>query len=1171
MTGDDVFQFEGFTLDLRRGALRKGQEQIELRPKSFSLLCYLVAHAGRLVPKDELIRAIWPDVTATDESLTRCVSDVRLALQDQGQRIIRTVPRRGYLFDAAVSRGADAAMPQPAGTRARAETGIGLTPPAPPLAAPDPAPSAGGGVATAGPAGGASDGTAPEPPRPERRQLTVLSCELDGLAALSTRLDPEDLQEVTAACHRRCAEIVERHMGHVAHYGGDGILAYFGYAQANEYDAERAVRAGLELAAALPALALPRLAPGADVSLAARIGVATGMVVIGDRAANGAGAEQAVIGATPNLAARLQALADPGAVVITAETRSLTGGLFDYRDLGAVALPGFAAAVPAWQVLGESDAESRFEALRATTTPLVGREEEVGLLQRRWQQARAGEGGVVLLSGEPGIGKSRIAESLIAQLAGQPHTLLRWLCTPHHQDSALFPAITQLERAAGFQREDSAAQRLDKLEALLATASDDPRGAAPLLADLLSVPADGRYPASDLTPQKRKEKTQQALLAMVEGLAARRPLLMLCEDVHWIDPTTREVLDLLVDRVPALRILLVVTFRPEFKAPWIGLPQVTLLSLSRLPPRRRVEMIGHLTRGKMLPADIVDQISSRTDGVPLFIEELTKAVVESDLLVESGGQYVATAATAPQAIPASLQESLLARLDRLASTRAVAQTAAALGRTFTHETVSAVATMPQAELETALAQLVHAELIYRRGSPPHAEYSFKHALVQEAAYGTMLRSQRQDLHAHIAAILAERFPEMRESDPETLAYHFTQGGRIAEAVPLWAAAGQHAASRTAHAEAAAHLQTALELLRQLPEDPARAGTELQLLIGLVVSLGASRGYASPEAGRALAEARAICDAMGNVAELYAVYHGIWAFLLIAGDLDGAEDMARRCMAIGEETGLAEQRIEGEGALGYILFAKGDLAAARRHLEHAAALYASHDGARLPMLGTQDSLVHILSSLLMVLLATGDDDGAIRVVNDLARHARALGRPFDLAFGLSWLAFYELLRGSYPQALSIAEEALAICREHGYPLYELVTASLRAHALGHLGKAEQVLPVAQSAIPAFQGLGMMHFTCFYEGEVAGLQLNLGDVAAARHSIDAAIAAAHRHGDRYFLPALHRRRAEILARDPDAGPDQVAAALDEAIAIAEAQGAAGFARRAAALRRPAPAAG
>jgi class 3 adenylate cyclase len=487
----------------------------------------------------------------------------------------------------------------------------------------------------------------------ERRQVTVMFSDLVGSTALSTRMDPEDLREVISAYQRCVAETVRRFDGFVAKYMGDGVLAYFGYPLAHEHDAERAVRAGLNLVEAVP-----KLTTNAGSPLQVRIGIATGLVVVGDLIGAGAAQEQAVVGETPNLAARLQALAEPGTVAIASSTRTLIGGLFEYRDLGAVAMKGFGENVPAWQVLSPSAAESRFEALRTTTTPLLGRDEEIDLLMRRWEQAKRGNGCVVLIAGEPGIGKSRIAQTVLGRLSGEAHTPLRLFCSPHQQDSALYPTITQLERAAGFRREDTAEQRLDKLEALLSQATHDLGEALPLLAALLSIPASDRYPPLDLSPQKQKEKTLKVLLAQVEGLAARQPVLMVYEDVHWSDPTTRESLDLLIDRVPTMRVLMIITFRPEFAPPWIGRSHVTLLSLSRLSPRQRAEMIMQVTRGRALPKEIADQIVDRTDGVPLFIEELTKAVVESGILTETADRYVVTGPVGPLAIPTTLHASL---------------------------------------------------------------------------------------------------------------------------------------------------------------------------------------------------------------------------------------------------------------------------------------------------------------------------------------------------------------------------------------------------------------------------------------------------------------------------------------------------------------------------------
>jgi class 3 adenylate cyclase len=462
-----------------------------------------------------------------------------------------------------------------------------------------------------------SQPAAPPEPRPrddaERRQLTVMFTDLVGSTALSTKLDPEDLRSVIGAYHKCVAQTVGRFGGFVARYMGDGVLIYFGYPQAHEDDAERAVRGGLALIEAIGKL-------GDIEPLQIRIGVGTGLVVVGDLVGSGEAQERGVVGETPNLAARLQAGATPGTIAIDPTTRRLLGGLFEYRDLGGIEAKGFASPVQAYAVVRPSMVESRFEALRTTTTPLIGRDEEIDLLLRRWDQAKRGDGCVVLVTGEPGIGKSRIAETILERLSNEPHTRLRYFCSPHHQHSALYPSITQLERAAGFRRDDTDEQRLDKLEAVLAQGTSDLSEAVPLLAELLSIPTGDRYPPPDLTPQKRKEKTLHAQVAQVEGLAARRPVLMVYEDLHWSDPTTRESLDLLIDRVPTLRVLAIITFRPEFAPPWVGHPHVTMLNLNRLPPRRRAEMIMQVTGGKALPREIADQIIDRTDGVPLFIE-----------------------------------------------------------------------------------------------------------------------------------------------------------------------------------------------------------------------------------------------------------------------------------------------------------------------------------------------------------------------------------------------------------------------------------------------------------------------------------------------------------------------------------------------------------------------
>ena len=719
----------------------------------------------------------------------------------------------------------------------------------------------------------------------ERRQVTVMFSDLVGSTALSARMDPEDLREVISAYQKCVAETVQRFGGFVAKYMGDGVLVYFGYPQAHEDDAERAVRAGLELIQAVIALK-------SSASLQARVGVATGLVVVGDLIGKGSAQEQAVVGETPNLAARLQAAATRSTVAIDITTRRLLGGLFEYRDLGGIEAKGFANRVQAYEVVRPSMVESRFEALRTATTPLVGREEEVDLLLRRWQQAKRGDGCVVLISGEPGIGKSRIAQTIVELLGGEPHTRLRYFCSPHYQDSALYPSIAQLERAAGLRREDTAEQRLDKLEAVLAQGTNDLSEAVPLLADLLSIPTDDRYPPLNLTPQKHKEKTLHALLAQLEGLAARQPVLMVWEDVHWSDPTTRESLDLLIDRLPSLRVLAVITFRPEFTPPWIGRSHVTMLTLNRLPRRQGAEIVAHVTGGKALPKEIADQIIDRTDGVPLFLEELTKAVIESGVLTGTGDHFTMTGPVAPLAIPTSLHASLLARLDRLAPTRDVVQICAALGRSFSHELISAVAEMPEQQLNDALAQLVDAELMFRRGASPNAEYTFKHALVQDAAYSTLLRTRRQQLHSHIARTLENRFPEIVTAHPERVAQHYAEAGVPDKAARYQLKAGQQAIGRSAMAEAEGLLRRGLDLVLRLPDGPERQKREFDLQMALAMAQFAMTGWAAPAAGEALGRARQLGARLNQPARLARVLIGQFVYHLNRAELP----LARRSHA-----------------------------------------------------------------------------------------------------------------------------------------------------------------------------------------------------------------------------------------------------------------------------------
>jgi class 3 adenylate cyclase len=684
-------------------------------------------------------------------------------------------------------------------------------------------------------------GTAPTASEPlsketaERRQVTVMFSDLVGSTALSARMDPEDLREVISAYQKCVAETVQRFGGFVAKYMGDGVLVYFGYPQAHEDDAERAVRAGLELIQAVSGLK-----PSAP--LQTRVGIATGLVVVGDLVGAGEAQERGIVGETPNLAARLQALAEPNSVVIAESTRKLLGNLFDLEDLGARDLKGVTGPVRAWAALRPSGAESRFEALHGSgLTELVGREEELELLLRRWATAKTGEGQVVLLSGEAGIGKSRLTAALLERFAAEPHTRLRYFCSPQHTDSALYPVIGQMERAAGQAHGDTAQVKLDKLDALLAQTSTSKQDAA-LFAEMLSLPNDGRYPALNMDPQLRRQKTLVALTAQMEALSRQKPVLMIFEDAHWTDPTSLETFGRLVDRVRSLPVLLIVTFRPEFEPPWIGQPYVTALTINRLAQHDIEAMIDRVVGNKLIPAGARKDIIERTDGIPLFVEEMTKAVLEAGT-EEEAQRTAATVPSTALAVPASLHASLMARLDRLGAAREVAQIGAAIGREFSHALLGAVIPKTEADLGSALERLIDAGLLFRQGVPPHATYLFKHALVQDAAYGTLLREPRRALHARIAQSLEGRFADIVESQPELLAHHYTEAKQPEKASRLWQKAGGLALERMALIEAIAHLNKGMDLIAALSPSVERDGRELDLR-----TCWAPRGWRS-KAGR----------------------------------------------------------------------------------------------------------------------------------------------------------------------------------------------------------------------------------------------------------------------------------------------------------------------------------
>ena len=731
----------------------------------------------------------------------------------------------------------------------------------------------------------------PRAPEAERRQLTVLFCDLVDSTVLASQLDPEEWREVVRAYQSTCAAVIQRYDGHIAQYLGDGLLVYFGYPRAHEDDAQRAVRAGLGMVEALRQLNT-RLARERGVSLAVRLGIHTGQVVVGE-IGGGAKQEQLALGETPNLAARLQGIAAPNTLVISAATSQLLGGFFACQSLGTQLLKGFAQPLEVYQVRYESTARSRLEAAGSTgLTPLVGREAEVALLRERWAQVKEGLGQVVLLSGEAGIGKSRLVQVLTEQVASEPQA---WLtpcqCSPYYQNTALYPMIDLLERVAlRFEREESAQRKLNKLEGFLVQYGLPLAETVPLFAALLALPLAEGYTPLTVSPEQQKQKTLQALLTIVLRTAAQQPVLFIMEDLHWVDPSTLEFLTLLVDQGPTARILALFTCRPDFSPPWSGRSHLTQITLNRLPRRQAAELTGRVAHGKALPAEVVEQVVAKTDGVPLFVEELTKMVLESGLLQEREERFELTGPLPPLAIPTTLHDSLMARLDRLAAVKGLAQLAATLGREFSYALLQAVSLEDEDTLQRGLHQLVAAEFLYQRGLPPQATYVFKHALIQDAAYQSLLRSTRQQYHQRIAQVVEARFPEICDTQPELVAQHYTAAGCAEQAVRYWQRAGEHASDRSAHLEAISHLTTGIELLKTLPETPEHTQQSLTLHIALGAALQMAKGNAAPEVEHAYTQARALCQQVGETPELIPVLFGLWRFYLVRAQLHTAREI-----------------------------------------------------------------------------------------------------------------------------------------------------------------------------------------------------------------------------------------------------------------------------------------
>jgi len=984
----------------------------------------------------------------------------------------------------------------------------------------------------------------------ERRQVTVMFIDLVGSTALSTRMDPEDLREIVSAYQKCVAETVRRSDGFVARYMGDGVLTYFGYPQAHEDDAERAVRVGLDLIKRVAALKSPDL-------LHVRVGIATGLVVVGDLVGSGEAQERSIIGETPNLASRLQSIAAPDMVVLADDTRRLIGNLFDLQDLGTHALKGLTEPVRAWAAVRPSGVESRFDALHMDAlSALVGREEEFALLLRRWSLAKSGEGQVVLLSGEAGIGKSRLTVALLEELAGEPHVRLRYFCSPQHTDSALYPVIGHMMRAAGFAHDDSLQAKADKLDALLAQSSTSSQDAA-LFAEMLSLPNDGRYPPVEVEPQLRRQKTLKALGSYIEELARINPVLMIFEDAHWSDPTSLELFARAVDLAVSRRLLILVTFRPEFSPPWIGRPHVTALTLNRLRRRDADSLIEGLVGNRSLPAGIRHDIIERTDGIPLFVEEMTKAVLDAEGESEAR-RTVAGAPTPVVKVPASLQASLMSRLDRLGPAKDVAQVGAAIDREFPHMLLAALVRKPQAELNADLDRLIAAGLLFRQGTPPHASYLFKHALVQDAAYSTLLREPRRALHARIAEILESQFAEIAESQPELVARHYQKANLKEKSARLWGKAGLRSQERSALVEAAEQLGHALAQIATLPSTPDLRREQIILQVALLNTLMHVKGYGAAETKAAVAQVRTLIERAERLGEspddpslLLSALFGQWIVNFISFNGDVARELAARFLALGEKEGAAVSLMIGHRTMGSTLAFTGDLVEARAHYNEALALYRPAEHRRLMTRFGQDLRVTCLAFRSMASWLLGYPETALKDADRALMEARQIEHAATLMFTLNFPILINTYCGHYDAANEHLKELVLLAEEKGAPFRKAEGVLRRGYILTLTGQAAKAVEMVTSGIDLWRSAGSTIFTPEHQFMLAIAYADAGQFDKAWRCIDKATTAMQATKERWCEPEAHRVAGEIALKSPQRDVAKAQACFEQAVTLARAQ--------------------
>jgi len=1016
----------------------------------------------------------------------------------------------------------------------------------------------------------------------ERRQLTVMFCDMVGSTQLSGRLDPEDLQNVVRSFHAAIAGAVGAYDGHVAQLLGDGVLVYFGYPRAHEDDAGRAVHAAL---AALGAVA--RLRPFGDIELQTRIGIATGLVVVGEIGAGTAAVEQTASGETPNLAARLQSHAGPGQIVMSDETRRLVGASFKMESLGALTLKGFAAPVEAWRVVGERSVASRFEAQHESELiDLIGRDSEVSLLMERWKLARDGEGQAVMLSGEAGIGKSRITHTLRERLAGESAATVLLQCSPYFKNSALYPLVRYFERVSHMTPEDTDEVRIQKLARLTGSELEFPAQSFGYLLRMMGLPDGGRVPpTTGDQPMRENAQLLQAPIDLLRRLSTHHPVLLLIEDAHWIDPTSEQLVAQSIEQLADARVLILVTCRPEYTPSWGNPAHLTRLTLNRLGQKQSMALVAAVTGGKPLPPEVLAEIIRKTDGIPLFVEELTKTVLQSGMLEETADGYRLNGALPLLAIPSTLQDSLMARLDRLAPAKEVAQVSALIGREFSHRLLAEVLQMPDAKLAAALDDLVRAELVVPRDPPPNATFSFKHALIRDTASNSLLKSQWVMRHAQIAAAMERIDPDTVESQPELLAHHYQEGGDLARAFDFRTRAADLATARLAYREAATHLRAALALLPKLPAGSGGDAVELNLQMKLGQLLMQIDGYAAPQTFQCFARSRELASRLGQSDTYVIACSALGATLWASGRYQDVIDMLGHLGADEIASLMPMSRVFRGLVLGLAEMHLGDLAGAAAHSAEAMRALEAVPHEQRVDIGGIDPVVMVLSQIIAILVNQGYLDQAAEQTLHASALAEARGHTPTRAWAMSMARWAAFRRGDLAESMRLSRELLVLAERLGFQARIATGQMMLGRALVANGDVDEGRRLLREGHAAWMAAGALATGSEYASHAADVLLRAGDAEEAAYYVRSGEQLVRDLGERFFEAELLRHRGQLAERgvidhvdgapagkpgpaDDEAGADDPPSRRDvaegfyrRAIDVADSQGAKLFTLRAA----------